>query len=147
MASPEFLRCIPFAFQADLALSNSVTVGAYAAVKECANQFKYDRWNCPASAFLVRPAAPSGGKKGERESEEDNETMTREASLVRAFTSAGITFTLTKNCSAGDFANCLCDSSKLPRLYYYCILLEYSFLCQSFLSKCNILLVLLVEFQ
>jgi len=97
--------------EADLALSNSVTVGAYAAVKECANQFKYDRWNCPASAFLVRPAAPSGGKKAERESEEeDNETMTREASLVRAFTSAGITFTLTKNCSAGDFANCLCDS-------------------------------------
>ena len=111
-----------FPFQADLALSNSVTVGAYAAVKECANQFKYNRWNCPASAFLVRPAAPSGGKKAERESEEeDNETMTREASLVRAFTSAGITFTLTKNCSAGDFANCLCDSSKFPRLKCYWI--------------------------
>ena len=36
--------------------------------------------------------------------------ISRETALVRAMTSAGITFTLTKNCSAGDFANCVCDS-------------------------------------
>jgi len=106
--------------EADLALSDSVTVGAFAAVTECSKQFKYERWNCPASAFLIRPgskaaaaAAAVNGQSHEESSsfkESSESGMNREAALVRAFTSAGITFTLTKNCSAGDFANCLCDS-------------------------------------
>ena len=36
-------------------------------------------------------------------------TINRETALVRAMTAAGITHTLTKNCSTGDFANCVCD--------------------------------------
>lgn len=99
--------------EADLALSDSVTVGAYAAVTECSKQFKYERWNCPTTAFLIRPGSspPSiGGSPAASATNGDDSLLNREAALVRAFTSAGITFTLTKNCSAGDFANCLCDS-------------------------------------
>jgi len=104
--------------EADLALSDSVTVGAYAAVTECSKQFKYERWNCPTTAFLIRPGSspPSIGGSGAADvptataTLDDDSLLNREAALVRAFTSAGITFTLTKNCSAGDFANCLCDS-------------------------------------
>ena len=40
---------------------------------------------------------------------EHNRPINREAALVRAMTSAGITHTLTKNCSTGDFTNCVCD--------------------------------------
>ena len=40
---------------------------------------------------------------------ENNKPINREAALVRAMTSAGITHTLTKNCSTGDFTNCVCD--------------------------------------
>ena len=39
----------------------------------------------------------------------NNRAINREAALVRAMTSAGITHTLTKNCSTGDFTNCVCD--------------------------------------
>ena len=35
---------------------------------------------------------------------------TREAAFVHAIMSAGITHTLTKNCSSGDFPDCVCDS-------------------------------------
>ena len=108
-------------FQADLALSDSVTVGAYAAVTECSKQFKYERWNCPTSAFLIRPSPPSlsgstsaAAPTAASAAVNHEGLLNREAALVRAFTSAGITFTLTKNCSAGDFANCLCDSSEFP---------------------------------
>lgn len=124
--------------EADMALSNSVTVGAYTAVRECAKQFRYDRWNCPMSSFFLNPnddrntttttkrslpfarITPStllsledlkntssvallNGLKADRQ-------ISRETALVRAMTSAGITFTLTKNCSTGDFANCVCDT-------------------------------------
>ena len=39
----------------------------------------------------------------------NNRAINREAALVRAMTSAGITHTLTKNCSTGDFTNGVCD--------------------------------------
>ena len=40
---------------------------------------------------------------------ENHSKINRETALVRAMTSAGITHTLTKNCSTGDFTNCVCD--------------------------------------
>jgi hypothetical protein len=35
---------------------------------------------------------------------------TRETAFVHAIMSAGITHTLTKNCSSGDFPDCVCDN-------------------------------------
>ena len=83
-----------------MALSHSVTVGAYAAVYECSRQFKYERWNCPASAFFLNGTVTLP----------QSTEISRETALVRAMTSAGIAFTLTKNCSAGDFADCVCGT-------------------------------------
>ena len=37
---------------------------------------------------------------------------TRETSFIHAISSAGVMYTITKNCSMGDFENCGCDESK-----------------------------------
>ena len=165
--------------KADVALSNSVSAGAYIAVSECAFQFRFEKWNCPESAFnlnpitskgtsthtstrrfpvpsIPQPSARIGGlksdldyqsaiyatkykdkietavgidgllqdtaemskstEKGNKENvpmpnqdQENHSKINRETALVRAMTSAGITHTLTKNCSTGDFTNCVCD--------------------------------------
>ena len=165
--------------KADVALSNSVSAGAYIAVYECAFQFRFEKWNCPESAFNLNPInnkgtsihtstrrfpVPSipqpspriGGlesdldyqsamyptkykdkienpvgiygllqdaaeiskstENGNKENVpilnqdlENHSKINRETALVRAMTSAGITHTLTKNCSTGDFTNCVCD--------------------------------------
>lgn len=39
-------------------------------------------------------------------------TATRETSFVHAISSAGVMYTLTRNCSMGDFENCGCDDSR-----------------------------------
>src|SRR4029434_5867367 len=39
-------------------------------------------------------------------------TATREISFVHAISAAGVMFTLTKNCSLGELANCGCDVSR-----------------------------------
>lgn len=36
----------------------------------------------------------------------------REAAFVHAISSAGVMYTLTRNCSLGDFDNCGCDDSR-----------------------------------
>lgn len=41
--------------------------------------------------------------------------MTRETAFVHAITSAGIAYTLTKNCSSGDFPDCVCDAQLTRR--------------------------------
>ena len=179
-----------------MALSNSVSAGAYIAVSECAYQFRFEKWNCPESAFNLNPIdhiaakgtlphpphtsrnafTPTdppipyplpriGGLKSELGGESDmhlsgydqkethdensearktrvdayeildplkrlgnidhdkgiplnsnvpheqqpSRKINREAALVRAMTAAGITHTLTKNCSTGDFTNCVCE--------------------------------------
>ena len=179
-----------------MALSNSVSAGAYIAVSECAYQFRFEKWNCPESAFNLNPVEPFvnkgtsvhlpystkrlpsplhdplipkplpriGGLKSivdeksemhlssfsdksnddkeasrvdayellaplkrskDAKDDDDDEGETddseyfqdpqiqrqinSETALVRAMTAAGITHTLTKNCSTGDFTNCVCD--------------------------------------
>ncbi|CAG0898523.1 unnamed protein product [Darwinula stevensoni] len=81
---------------ASLSLTESVAIGAQLGIEECRHQFKWERWNCPKSAFLrsgeLRPA-------------------TRETAFVHAITSAGISYTLTKNCSLGEIEACTCDPS------------------------------------
>ena len=41
---------------------------------------------------------------------------TRETSYVHAISAAGVMYTLTKNCSMGDFDNCGCDDSKIGQM-------------------------------
>ena len=158
-------------------------------MSECAYQFRFEKWNCPESAFnlnpvesltrkgtslnppsrlttsldpvIPNPLARIGSSKPEKDSimsvlhqkskisgktnevenlsvdayeilrpsighrdfqptlsdnfdqnthkNKNDRPINREAALVRAMTSAGITHTLTKNCSTGDFTNCVCD--------------------------------------
>lgn len=39
-------------------------------------------------------------------------TANRETAFVHAISSAGVMYTLTRNCSLGDFDNCGCDDSR-----------------------------------
>ena len=206
--------------QADLALTRSVSSGAYTAIAECRQQFRYETWSCPEEAFYLNEAAANArkisvaGKDFERNNNvllnnndnngqrptyktsrslkfkalrknnnrrrsnndqdenrnnftnnnnnnngennnnnnknsnnqiqrrkarkrvgkhheavsaavtaasEDNGQLlpdwkgirrptTRETAFVHAITAAGITHTLTKNCSGGDFPDCVCDN-------------------------------------
>ncbi|XP_064631758.1 protein Wnt-8b-like isoform X2 [Lineus longissimus] len=82
-----------------MVFSESVAAGAQTGVKECKDQFKWDRWNCPENTFslFTHNALPRANK---------------ETSFVHAITSAGVMFTLTRNCSLGDFDKCSCDDSK-----------------------------------
>lgn len=38
---------------------------------------------------------------------------TKETSFLHAISAAGVMYTLTKNCSMGDFENCGCDDSRI----------------------------------
>lgn len=43
-------------------------------------------------------------------------TANRETAFVHAISSAGVMYTLTRNCSLGDFDNCGCDDSRNGQL-------------------------------
>ncbi|XP_071808353.1 protein Wnt-8c-like [Asterias amurensis] len=76
--------------------SDSVSAGAVTAMKECRRRFLWDRWNCPeGSLALLNEPLP-----------------TREMSFVHAISSAGVMYSLTRNCSLGNFENCGCDEAK-----------------------------------
>ena len=47
---------------------------------------------------------------------------TRETSFVNAISAAGVMYTLTKNCSMGDFDNCGCDDSRIGQTGTFFIL-------------------------
>ncbi|MGH0116384.1 UNVERIFIED_CONTAM: hypothetical protein FKN15_035688 [Acipenser sinensis] len=91
-----FLMTGPKAF---LTYSSSVQVGAQSGIAECKHQFAWDRWNCPESALQL---STHNGLR----------SATRETSFVHAISSAGVMYTLTRNCSMGDFENCGCDDSR-----------------------------------
>ena len=79
--------------EADLAMSRSVTSGAERAMAECSSQFKNEVWNCPVTAF------------DRKESAENN----RETAYVHAIMSAGVTYTVARNCSEGSLTHCGCE--------------------------------------
>nr|XP_040031539.1 protein Wnt-8a-like [Gasterosteus aculeatus aculeatus] len=81
--------------KAHLTYARSVQGGAQTGIDECKHQFAWDRWNCPDSATQLK------GLK----------LATRETSFVHAISSAGVMYTLTRNCSLGDLDNCGCDVS------------------------------------
>ncbi|XP_072165241.1 protein Wnt-8b-like [Diadema setosum] len=72
----------------------SVSAGINRAVGECRYQFRWDKWNCPRDAVFSSAQA------------------TREMSFVQAIASAGVMYTLTRNCSQGVFEKCGCDDKR-----------------------------------
>ena len=123
--------------QAYLTYARSVQVGAQRGVEECKHQFAWDRWNCPDSATQLK-----GLRRGKdtillsssvfRRITVDfffylllrclrvnswifksiSLTATRETSFVHAISSAGVMYTLTRNCSLGELDHCGCDVSR-----------------------------------
>ena len=79
----------------DLMLSSSVTSGAELAMQECARQFKTEVWNCPVTAFDI---------------DKDRVENNKETAFINAVTSAGVTHTISRNCSQGGLAQCGCQA-------------------------------------
>uniref|UniRef100_A0A3P9BLS8 Protein Wnt n=3 Tax=Haplochromini TaxID=319058 RepID=A0A3P9BLS8_9CICH len=92
-----FLMTGPKAY---LTYASSVRVGAQSGIQECKRQFALEKWNCPENTLSL---SPHNGMR----------SATRETSFVHAISAAGVMYTLTKNCTAGDFDNCGCDDSKI----------------------------------
>ncbi|NWS20906.1 WNT8C protein, partial [Pachyramphus minor] len=89
--------------QAYLTYSSSVAAGAHSGMEECKFQFGWERWNCPESALQLS-------------THNRLRSATRETSFVHAISSAGVMYTLTRNCSLGDFESCGCDDSRNGRV-------------------------------
>ncbi|XP_053306223.1 protein Wnt-8b [Spea bombifrons] len=85
--------------KAYLIYSSSVAAGAQSGIEECKYQFAWDRWNCPERTLQL--SSHSGLR-----------SANREAAFVHAISSAGVMYTLTRNCSLGDFDNCGCDDTR-----------------------------------
>uniref|UniRef100_A0A8C7VAF9 Protein Wnt n=1 Tax=Oryzias sinensis TaxID=183150 RepID=A0A8C7VAF9_9TELE len=92
-----FLMTGPKAF---LTYANSVQVGARMGIHECKHQFAWEKWNCPEKTLQLSTHI------GLR-------SATKETSFLHAISAAGVMYTLTKNCSMGDFENCGCDDSRI----------------------------------
>ncbi|XP_056328498.1 protein Wnt-8a ORF1 [Danio aesculapii] len=95
-----FLMTGPKAY---LTYTSSVQAGAQSGIEECKHQFAWDRWNCPESALQL---STHNGLR----------SATKETAFVHAISAAGVMYTLTKNCSMGDFENCGCDDSKIGKI-------------------------------
>ncbi|XP_076877200.1 protein Wnt-8a-like isoform X2 [Brachyhypopomus gauderio] len=95
-----FLMTGPKAY---LTYASSVQIGAQRGIEECRHQFAWDRWNCPETELQLST------QKGLRSS-------TKETAFVHAISAAGVMYTLTKNCSMGDFDNCGCDDSNAGKM-------------------------------
>ncbi|KAF5277383.1 hypothetical protein FQA39_LY06196 [Lamprigera yunnana] len=68
------------------------------AMNHCKNVFKWDKWNCPESAFSRRR----------------KEIATKEQAVVHAIMSASLVHIITTNCSKGILKGCKC-STKVSR--------------------------------
>ncbi|EFA11738.1 protein Wnt-8a isoform X1 [Tribolium castaneum] len=79
----------------------SVANGAQMAMDECRNVFKWDRWNCPQSAF----------------SRQNNHLATKEKAYTNAIITAGIIYSITRDCSQGVIKGCGCDPKLRKNIY------------------------------
>ncbi|XP_049820652.1 protein Wnt-8a-like isoform X2 [Aethina tumida] len=62
------------------------------AVEHCQKEFKWDKWNCPESAF-----------------KSSSMDQTKEAAYINAIMVSGIAHAITKNCSRGEIKACKCN--------------------------------------
>ncbi|KAK7503459.1 hypothetical protein BaRGS_00005380, partial [Batillaria attramentaria] len=76
-----------------------ISEGARRGILECQEQFKYERWNCTASATykVFGPILRRG---------------TKETAFIYAILSAGVVHSVTQACSAGNLTECSCDMSR-----------------------------------
>ncbi|XP_071545989.1 protein Wnt-8b-like isoform X2 [Panulirus ornatus] len=78
-----------------VSLTESITRGAQLGLQECQTQFTWERWSCPNTTTTW-----------------SGEAVTREAAFVRGITAAGVTFTITKDCSQGRIPGCPCSGHR-----------------------------------
>lgn len=64
-------------------------------LKNCQQQFRWDRWNCPAADF---------------HSKRSSVQLDRETAFVQTLTMAAMIYTVMKNCSFGEIQGCECTS-------------------------------------
>lgn len=81
----------------------AVANGAHKGIQECQYQFKNERWNCSTNEDdqdVFGYVLKSGSK---------------ETAFIYAVTSAGVVHAVTQGCSAGDLAECNCDTTSQGR--------------------------------
>ncbi|XP_063913038.1 protein Wnt-8a-like [Zophobas morio] len=93
------------------AILRSVDAGAQMAMDLCRDVFKWERWNCPPSAF----------------SKQMNQQPTREKAYVDAILAAGIIYSITKDCSEGVIEECGCNSNLKREIEENAIITSYLF--------------------
>ncbi|CAG0912493.1 unnamed protein product [Notodromas monacha] len=78
----------------DQDIHKSISAGSRLAAEECKQQFRWEKWNCPKKAFsnIGETSRPN-----------------KENAFIHAITSAAVSHTLTRNCTAGHFGHCGCD--------------------------------------
>lgn len=69
-----------------------MALGTKQAMQHCKDVFRWDRWNCPDSAFSSRYKRP----------------FSRETAFVQAVLAAGVVHSVTRNCSRGELPGCGC---------------------------------------
>uniref|UniRef100_A0A1I8MVG5 Protein Wnt n=1 Tax=Musca domestica TaxID=7370 RepID=A0A1I8MVG5_MUSDO len=79
--------------QTPFSLDNIMSSSMEMAMENCQRSFKWERWNCPTSDFILRRAAKSS-------------ELDREGAYVEAIATAAIIYTTAKNCSSGMIAGC-----------------------------------------
>ncbi|XP_031553002.1 protein Wnt-8b-like [Actinia tenebrosa] len=84
-------------------LLTSVRNGANMGLQECRSQFRYRKWNCTLNIETnVKIKLPNW----------TNIPATRETAFAHSITTAGVTYSLTRDCRMGKFEDCSCVHNK-----------------------------------
>lgn len=76
-------------------IQDTIGQSADLVLKNCQQQFRWDRWNCPTTDFQLKRSSMQ---------------LDREAVYVQTLTMAALIYTITKNCSQGEIKGCECNS-------------------------------------
>lgn len=88
-----------------LSMENIMISSLEIAMETCKNSFKWERWNCPNSDFILRHTLQPL-------------LLDREDSYVNAITLAAVLYTITKNCASGAIVECNSYSNNSFNLEY-----------------------------